>query len=69
MLRGNNNKDIEVHDSEDLKINIDVEEYPDYTGMYETDSADGYSKMSFDEMIEKGYTMTDDGFWMPPQTD
>ena len=69
LLRGNNNKNIEVHDSEELKINIDVEEYPDYAGMYETDSADNYSKMSHDEMIEKGYTMTDDGFWIPPQTD
>ena len=23
-------------------------------------------KPTYDEMIEKGYTMTDDGFWMPP---
>ena len=63
MLRGNNNKDIEVHDSEELKINIDVEEYPDYTEI------DSYTKINYDEMIEKGYTMTDDGFWWPPQTD
>ena len=31
LLRGNNNKDIEVHDGQDFQINIDVEEHPDYT--------------------------------------
>jgi len=42
------------------------------TDKFKLDSSvlhDVEDKPSYQEMIDAGYTMTDDGFWMPPESD